>query len=358
MALYMDYSTRIYNLYLRYVAPEDIHVYSIDEVFMDVTHYLGTYHMTARELAAKMIQDVFAETGITATAGIGTNLYLCKVALDIVAKHVKAGSEWCAHCKTGRDELPQTALELPSADGFLAGRTGLPEEAGGETVCIRWETLRAARWEEPESSTTRNCYTGCSACAELLIDHAWGWEPVTMEQIKAYRPQVNSISSGQVLHCPYDAKGARLVVQEMADALALDLVERRLVTDQLVLTVGYDIENITNPALYADYRGEIVADRYGRKIPKHAHGTVNLKTRTSSSRKIMEAVMGLYDDIVNPKLLVRRITLVGNRLVEEARAEAEEQYEQLELFYRYRRTGRREKQEELRLKKRAQPAGR
>ena len=187
--------------------------------------------------------------------------------------------------------------------------------------------------------------------AELLIDHAWGWEPVTMEQIKAYRPQVNSISSGQVLHCPYDAKGARLVVQEMADALALDLVERRLVTDQLVLTVGYDIENITNPALYADYRGEIVADRYGRKIPKHAHGTVNLKTRTSSSRKIMEAVMGLYDDIVNPKLLVRRITLVGNRLVGEARAEAEEQYEQLELFTDTGGQEEEKKQEELRLKK-------
>ena len=199
--------------------------------------------------------------------------------------------------------------------------------------------------------------------AELLIDHAWGWEPVTMEQIKAYRPQVNSISSGQVLHCPYDAKGARLVVQEMADALALDLVERRLVTDQLVLTVGYDIENITNPALYADYRGEIVADRYGRKIPKHAHGTVNLKTRTSSSRKIflnwwilalplpIEAVMGLYDDIVNPKLLVRRITLVGNRLVEEARAEAEEQYEQLELFTDTGGQEEEKKQEELRLKK-------
>ena len=351
MALYMDYSTRIYNLYLRYVAPEDIHVYSIDEVFMDVTHYLGTYHMTARELAAKMIQDVFAETGITATAGIGTNLYLCKVALDIVAKHVKPDRNGVRIAKL--DEMSYRRLlwnYRPLTDFWRVGR-GYQKKLEENGLYTMGDIARCSLGGAREFHNEELLYRLFGINAELLIDHAWGWEPVTMEQIKAYRPQVNSISSGQVLHCPYDAKGARLVVQEMADALALDLVERRLVTDQLVLTVGYDIENITNPALYADYRGEIVADRYGRKIPKHAHGTVNLKTRTSSSRKIMEAVMGLYDDIVNPKLLVRRITLVGNRLVEEARAEAEEQYEQLELFTDTGGQEEEKKQEELRLKK-------
>ena len=294
MALYMDYSTRIYNLYLRYVAPEDIHVYSIDEVFMDVTHYLGTYHMTARELAAKMIQDVFAETGITATAGIGTNLYLCKVALDIVAKHVKPDRNGVRIAKL--DEMSYRRLlwnYRPLTDFWRVGR-GYQKKLEENGLYTMGDIARCSLGGAREFHNEELLYRLFGINAELLIDHAWGWEPVTMEQIKAYRPQVNSISSGQVLHCPYDAKGARLVVQEMADALALDLVERRLVTDQLVLTVGYDIENITNPALYADYRGEIVADRYGRKIPKHAHGTVNLKTRTSSSRKIMEAVMGLY----------------------------------------------------------------
>ena len=310
--------------------------------------------MTARELAAKMIQDVFAKTGITATAGRRNE------SLPVQGGAWTSWQSMSRRIETGvriaeLDEMSYRRLlwaHRPLTD-FLARWDGAtPEEAGGDRSvhdgrhCALLASASRASIHDEEL-----LYRLFGINAELLIDHAWGWEPVTMEQIKAYRPQVNSISSGQVLHCPYDAKGARLVVQEMADALALDLVERRLVTDQLVLTVGYDIENITNPALYADYRGEIVADRYGRKIPKHAHGTVNLKTRTSSSRKIMEAVMGLYDDIVNPKLLVRRITLVGNRLVEEARAEAEEQYEQLELFTDTGGQEEEKKQEELRLKK-------
>ena len=266
MALYMDYSTRIYNIYLRYAAPEDIHVYSIDEVFMDVTHYLGTYHMTARELAAKMIQDVFAETGITATAGIGTNLYLCKVALDIVAKHVKPDRNGVRIAKL--DEMSYRRLlwnYRPLTDFWRVGR-GYQKKLEENGLYTMGDIARCSLGGEREFHNEELLYRLFGINAELLIDHAWGWEPVTMEQIKAYRPQVNSISSGQVLHCPYDAKGARLVVQEMADALALDLVERHLVTDQLVLTVGYDIENITNPALNADYHGEIVADRYGRSM--------------------------------------------------------------------------------------------
>ena len=351
MARYLEYSTQIYNIYLKYIAPEDIHVYSIDEVFLDVTQYLKTYGMTARELASRIATEILEKKGLIATAGIGTNLYLCKIAMDIVAKHMEPDDNGVRIAEL--DEISYRELlwdHRPLTDFWRVG-AGYRKKLEAAGMFTMGDVARCSIGGPGDYYNEDLLYRMFGINAELLIDHAWGWEPVTMEQIKAYRPQVNSISSGQVLHCPYDAKGARLVVQEMADALALDLVERRLVTDQLVLTVGYDIENITNPALYADYRGEIVADRYGRKIPKHAHGTVNLKTRTSSSRKIMEAVMGLYDDIVNPKLLVRRITLVGNRLVEEARAEAEEQYEQLELFTDTGGQEEEKKQEELRLKK-------
>ena len=351
MQRYLDVSTQIYKTYLKYVSPADIYPYSIDEVFIDVTGYLPYYHMSAHELAMTMVREVLYNTGITATAGIGTNLYLAKLAMDIVAKHIPADKDGVRIAEL--DEQSYRYLlwnHRPLTDFWRVGR-GYQKKLEENGLYTMGDIARCSLGGAREFHNEELLYRLFGINAELLIDHAWGWEPVTMEQIKAYRPQVNSISSGQVLHCPYDAKGARLVVQEMADALALDLVERRLVTDQLVLTVGYDIENITNPALYADYRGEIVADRYGRKIPKHAHGTVNLKTRTSSSRKIMEAVMGLYDDIVNPKLLVRRITLVGNRLVEEARAEAEEQYEQLELFTDTGGQEEEKKQEELRLKK-------
>ena len=351
MAHYIDWSTRVYSVYLKHVAPEDIYPYSIDEVFIDATSYLQTYHLPAREFARKIILDILQTTGITAAAGIGTNLYLAKVAMDIGAKHVPADEYGVRIAEL--DEMGYRRsfwTHRPLTDFWRVGK-GYAAKLEAHGLYTMGDIARCSIGKFTDYHNEELLYKLFGVNAELLIDHAWGWEPVTMEQIKAYRPQVNSISSGQVLHCPYDAKGARLVVQEMADALALDLVERRLVTDQLVLTVGYDIENITNPALYADYRGEIVADRYGRKIPKHAHGTVNLKTRTSSSRKIMEAVMGLYDDIVNPKLLVRRITLVGNRLVEEARAEAEEQYEQLELFTDTGGQEEEKKQEELRLKK-------
>ena len=328
MALYMDYSTRIYNLYLRYVAPEDIHVYSIDEVFMDVTHYLGTYHMTARELAAKMIQDVFAETGITATAGIGTNLYLCKVALDIVAKHVKPDRNGVRIAKL--DEMSYRRLlwnYRPLTDFWRVGR-GYQKKLEENGLYTMGDIARCSLGGAREFHNEELLYRLFGINAELLIDHAWGWEPVTMEQIKAYRPQVNSISSGQVLHCPYDAKGARLVVQEMADALALDLVERRLVTDQLVLTVGYDIEN-------AGYRGEMELDRYGRRVPKQAHGSINLSGYTSSTKEIMQAVGELFDRIVKPNLQVRRMYVVANRVMREEDVRTKPQREQLDFFTDY-----------------------
>lgn len=335
MALYLEYSTRIYSVYLKYVAPEDMHVYSIDEVFMDVTDYLLAYGMTARELAAKMIGEVLAETGITAAAGIGTNLYLCKVAMDIGAKHVRPDKNGVRIA-----ELDETSYRRqmwshrPLTDFWRVGqgyRKKL-EEAGLFTM---GDIARCSLGGDRDYHNPELLYELFGVNAELLIDHAWGWEPVTMEQIKAYKPETNSISSGQVLQCPYDFQKGRLVVREMTDLLALDLVEKKLVTDQLTLTVGYDIENLSDPKIRSRYKGEITTDRYGRRVPKHANGTANLKRLTSSEELIAGAVMELYDRIVDPVLLVRRITVTANRLVEETEAGKAESYEQMDLFTDY-----------------------
>lgn len=335
MAHYMEYSTRIYNIYLKYIAPEDIHVYSIDEVFMDVTHYLKTYQMTARELAAKMIQDIMKETGITATAGIGTNLYLCKVAMDIVAKHVEPDENGVHIAQL--DEYTYRRLlwkHRPITDFWRVGpgyRRKL-EEVGLYTM---GDIARCSIGKPNEYYNEELLYKLFGVNAELLIDHAWGYEPVTIEEIKAYKPETNSLGSGQVLHCPYDFEHAKLIVREMTDMLTLDLVDKGLVTDQIVLTVGYDIENLSNPTIRSRYRGEIKTDRYGRKIPKHAHGTANLPDKTSSTTQIVEAVMSLYDRIVDRNLLVRRINVTANHLVEEKAAEAVPVFEQLDLFTNY-----------------------
>ena len=332
MALYMDYSTRIYNLYLRYVAPEDIHVYSIDEVFMDVTHYLGTYHMTARELAAKMIQDVFAETGITATAGIGTNLYLCKVALDIVAKHVKPDRNGVRIAKL--DEMSYRRLlwnYRPLTDFWRVGR-GYQKKLEENGLYTMGDIARCSLGGAREFHNEELLYRLFGINAELLIDHAWGYEPVTMDLIKSYRPETNCISSGQVLHCATDFMQAKIVVREMAEQLAMDLVEKKLVTDQIVLTVGYDIDNLKIPEIADHYHGEITVDRYGRSVPKHAHGTGNLDAMTASVSRITETTMGLYERIVDPMLLTRRITLVANHLKDADSVKEEPFYEQLDLF--------------------------
>ena len=332
MALYMDYSTRIYNLYLRYVAPEDIHVYSIDEVFMDVTHYLGTYHMTARELAAKMIQDVFAETGITATAGIGTNLYLCKVALDIVAKHVKPDRNGVRIAKL--DEMSYRRLlwnYRPLTDFWRVGR-GYQKKLEENGLYTMGDIARCSLGGAREFHNEELLYRLFGINAELLIDHAWGYEPVTMDLIKSYRPETNCISSGQVLHCATDFMQAKIVVREMAEQLAMDLVEKKLVTDQIVLTVGYDIDNLKIPEIADHYHGEITVDRYGRSVPKHAHGTGNLDAMTASVSRITETTMGLYERIVDPMLLTRRITLAANHLKDADSVKEEPFYEQLDLF--------------------------
>ncbi len=335
MAFYMEYSTIIYNIYLKYVAPEDMHVYSIDEVFMDVTQYLNACHMTARELASVIVRDVLTATGITATAGIGTNLYLCKVAMDIVAKHAAPDENGV---RIGElDEMSYRQLlwsHRPLTDFWRvgAGYQRRLEEVGLFTM---GDIARCCLGGDRDYHNEELLYKLFGVNAELLIDHAWGWEPVTMEMVKAYRPQTNSLSSGQVLQCPYDFAGGKLIVREMTDLLVLDLVEKKLVTDQMVLTIGYDIENLANPKTREKYKGEVTTDRYGRKVPKHAHGTANLGAKTSSTQKIVDAVMELYDRIVDPSLSVRRVTVAANRLTDESEAIEPQQYEQLDLFTDY-----------------------
>lgn len=351
MAFYMEYSTLIYNIYLKYVAPEDIHVYSIDEVFMDVSQYLYTYRMTARDLASKIVKDVFDTTGMTATAGIGTNLYLCKVAMDIVSKHVAPDENGV--CIAQLDEMSyrqQLWSHRPLTDFWRVGqgyRRRL-EEVGLFTM---GDIARCSLGGDKDYYNEELLYKLFGINAELLIDHAWGWEPVTMDLIKAYRPETNCISSGQVLQCPYDFAKTRLIVREMTDLLVLDLVDKKLVTDQIVLTVGYDIGNLTDPEIKASYKGEITTDRYGRRIPKHAHGTANLKHRTSSTKMIMDAVMELYDRIADPKLLARRVTVVANHLVDETEIREAENYEQLELFTDYGALAREKEAEDAQLAK-------
>ena len=337
MALYMEYSIRIYDIYLQYVAPEDIHVYSIDEAFLDVTQYLGTYKMTARELASKIIHHVETATGITATAGLGTNLYLCKVALDIVAKHVEPDEHGVRIAEL--DEMSYRRLlwnHRPLTDFWRVGR-GYRKKLEEYGLYTMGDIARCSLGDARDFYNEDLLYKLFGINAELLIDHAWGWEPTTIALIKAYKPAVNSVSSGQVLHCPYDFEMGKLIVREMTDLLVLDLVEKRLVTDQLVLTVGYDIENLINPEIKKKYKGEVTTDSYGRKVPKHAHGTVNLHRQTSSTKLLIDAVMELYDSIVNSDLLVRRINVTANRLVDEKQAGMTEstKYEQLTLFTDY-----------------------
>ena len=335
MALYMEYSSRIYDVYLKYLAPEDIHVYSVDEIMADVTAYLDTYHMTARELVTKMIQDVYDTTGITATAGIGTNLYLCKVAMDIVAKHAQPDENGARISML--DEMSYRKLlwdHRPITDFWRVG-SGYAKKLAANGLYTMGDVARCSIGKETEFYNEDLLYRLFGVNAELLIDHAWGWEPCTMEQIKAYKPETNSLCSGQVLHCPYDFDKAKLVLREMTDMMVLDLVDKHLVTDQMVLTIGYDVENLLDAQRKKAYKGEITTDHYGRKVPKHAHGTVNLKGGTSSTKEIMEAVLGLYDRIVNQDLLVRRITITANHVVAETLVKEKSAYEQLDLFTDY-----------------------
>ena len=335
MAYYLEYSTKIYSVYLKYIALEDIFPYSIDEVFIDATNYLNTYQMTARELAMTMIQDVLKTTGITATAGIGTNMYLCKIAMDIVAKHIEPDKDGVRIAEL--DEMSyrrQLWNHRPLTDFWRVGK-GYAKKLEEHGLFTMGDIARCSIGKPNELYNEELLYKLFGINAELLIDHAWGYEPCTMEQVKAYKPETNSVCSGQVLHCPYDFNKAKLVVKEMTDLMVLDLVDKGLVTDQIVLTIGYDIENLTDPDRSRKYKGDVTIDRYGRRVPKHAHGTTNLKRQTSSTMLITDAVMELYDRIVDKNLLIRRINITANRLVDENSAKKEEKYEQLDLFTDY-----------------------
>ncbi|SFK43280.1 DNA polymerase V [Lachnospiraceae bacterium KH1T2] len=332
MALYMQISSRIYNIYLKYVAPEDIHVYSIDEVFMDVTHYLKTYNMTPRELAAKMIHDVLTETGITATAGIGTNLYLCKVAMDIVAKHIPADKNGVRIAELNEMTYREKLWDHKPLTDFWRVGAGYARKLIANGMETMGDVARCSIGKPDEYYNEELLYKLFGINAELLIDHAWGWEPCTMADIKAYKPESNSLGSGQVLQSPYPHEKARLIVHEMTDLLALDLVDKRLLTDQIVLTIGYDIENLNDPAKAQKYRGPVITDHYGRKVPKHAHGTANLGQMTSSSELIIKASLELFEKITDPSLLVRRIYVTANHITDENSVKSEPKYEQLDIF--------------------------
>jgi len=335
MAHYMDWSTRVYNVYLKYVAPEDIHNYSIDEVLMDVTSYLDTYKLSARELARKIILDVLETTGLTATAGIGTNLYLCKIAMDIWAKHTTPDGDGVHIAELDEMSYRRNLWDhRPLTDFWRVGR-GYAKKLEAHGLYTMGDIARCSLTDEAL------LYSLFGVNAELLIDHAWGWEPVTIREIKAYKPEAKSIGSGQVLQCPYGYDKARLVVREMADQLALDLVDKGLVTDQLVLTVGYDIENLKGRT----YQGEVTKDRYGRSIPKHAHGTANLEEYIASTRRIITAALELFDRIIDRKLLVRRLYLTAARVTDEESAPGKKAVEQLDLFTDYAAKLEREAQE-------------
>lgn len=333
MSYYMKYSTEIYNIYLKYFAPEDIFSYSIDEIFCDITHYLKTYKMTARQLVTKVIQDVYETTGITATAGIGTNLYLCKVAMDIVAKHVKPDKNGVRIA--GLDEQTYRKLlwdHKPITDFWRVGK-GYAKKLEKYRIYTMGDVARMSVQNEDL------LYDLFGVNAELLIDHSWGWESATIKSVKEYKPTTNSISSGQVLHCPYNYENTKLIVKEMTELLSLDLVKKKLVTNQIVLDINFDIEN-----LCGEYKGEIDIDRYGRKVPKHAHGTINIDHYTSSTKIIMEAVVELYERIMNNKLLVRKLNITANNVINVSDVK-EDSCEQLNLFINYDEINKRKEKE-------------
>lgn len=335
MAFYIKYSSKIYNIYLKYFSEEDIVVYSIDEVFCDVTHYLKTYKMTAKDLVTKIIQEIYETTGITATAGIGTNLYLCKVAMDIEAKHVMPDKNGVRIAELDEMSYRKSLWNhRPITDFWRVGK-GYSEKLAKYGIYTMGDVARISVNNE------EILYKLFGINAELLIDHSWGWEPCTIESIKNYKPETKSISNGQVLREPYIYEDAKIIIKEMAEQISLDLFKKSLITNQIVLTVGYDVENLKNPLIRDLYKGEIIIDHYGRKVPKHAHGTINLERKTASIKSIVDATAKLYDKIINKKLLIRRINISANNLIHESNNIKEILYEQMNLFTNY------EEQEEI-----------
>ncbi len=341
MKKYMEYSTKIYQIYLKYVAPEDIHVYSVDEVFIDVTNYLKYNKMTPHEMAKTMISDVLSETGITATAGIGTNMYLCKVAMDIEAKHIPADADGVRIAYLD-ERLYREKLwdHRPLTDFWRVGK-GYAKKLEANGMYTMGDVARCSVGKKGSFYSEDLLYKLFGVNAELLIDHAWGWEPCTIAEIKNYRPENNSVTQGQVLSEPYTFEKARTVIMEMTEMLALDLVDKGLVTNQIVLTVGYDIIDASS------FKGEIVTDYYGRKVPKQAHGTGNISRYTASTRLLMDAALEVFDREVDPRLHVRRMYVVANHVKDEKLAKEESAFEQLDLFKNYEK----EKETDLYLEK-------
>lgn len=317
MAKYIDFSTTIYKTYLNYIAPEDIHVYSIDEVFIDVTAYLQTYKMTAHELTIKMIRDVLSRTGITATAGIGTNLYLAKIAMDITAKHMEADADGVRIAELNEYTYRKLLWDHKPITDFWRIGGGTARRLANNHMYTMGDIARRSLTDE------ERLYQIFGIDAEILIDHAWGIEPTTMEDIKSYKPSTNSLSSGQVLSTPYPVDKAKIIVREMTELLVLDMVKKHVVTDNITLDINYDRENVDN----GKYKGELQVDHYGRLVPMHSHGTANLNKHTSSTALIVNALMELYDRIIDEELTVRRVTLSANNLKKE-----EDNYEQFDIF--------------------------
>lgn len=346
MSCYIEYSTQIYDIYLKYIAPEDIHVYSIDEVFIDVTNYLSTYNLSARQLCRKILLDVLNTTGITATAGIGTNLYLAKIAMDILAKHIPIDEAGVQIAEL--DEISYRKLlwsYRPLTDFWRVGK-GYAKKLEERGLYTMGDIARCSMGKPNEYYNEDLLYKLFGKNAELLIDHAWGWEPCTIKDIKAYKPSTKSIGSGQVLQSPYTFDKGKLIVWEMVDLLVLDLVDKRLVTNQIVLTVGYDRESLDNPKIKELYYGEVTTDAYGRAIPKSANGTINLTEYTSSTKIIIDAVMELFDQIVDKNLLIRRVNISVNRVIDEKSIENEKKYKQLNLFTDYGEGAKKKEEEE------------
>lgn len=345
MACYMEYSTRIYTIYMKYAAPEDIVVYSIDEVFIDVTDYLDAFQLSPHMLAMKIIQDILSETGITATAGIGTNLFLCKVAMDIVAKHIPPDKNGVRIAELNEMSYRQMLWSHQPLTDFWRVGHGYARKLKEHGMFTMGDVALCSVTHE------ELLYTLFGKNAELLIDHAWGWEPCTIKDIKAYRPASQSLGSSQVLPCPYSAEKAKLVLREMADQLVLDLADKKLVTDQLVLTVGYDIENLTVPQRCSNYQGPVILDSYGRQIPRHAHGTASLSRHTASSKELIRAASDLFDRIVNPILLIRRLSITANHTVPERSVSTPILYEQMNLFTDYAALEKKHKKEQAELER-------
>ncbi len=335
MAYYIQYSTQIYNIYLKYVAPEDIHVYSIDEVFIDITNYLETYKLSARKLTSKILLDVLRTTGVTATAGIGTNLYLAKIAMDIQAKRIPIDEDGVQIAEL--DEMSYRQLlwsHRPLTDFWRVGK-GYANKLEKQGIFTMGDIARCSIGKSTDYHNEDLLYKLFGINAELLIDHAWGWEPCTIADIKKYKPSTKSIGSGQVLQSAYTYDKAKLITWEMTDLLVLDLVKQKLVTNQIVLTVGYDIENLTSPENRKLYKGEVSIDGYGRAIPKPGHGSINLHGYTSSSKVILDAVMDLFDRIVDKNLLIRRINISVNHVMDKTTVKNEDKNKQLNFFNDY-----------------------